>query len=162
MTVTQFVIALAVCLAITAPAAAKKVSDHDRFQLWNSSLNECGQLGLTVEDLSKYAAKIGLKKKAITIIVRDKLRAARLYWKIADSWLYVQVQVYESAYSIIISYLKTLKDPASGIVGYARTWQLDGMGAHEENSAIILSSVSREVDEFIDEYLRVNAPACKS
>ncbi len=71
-------ISLAAVLAfvLAAPSgAAEKVTDRDRFQLWN----DCRTMGLEVEDLGKDATEIGLTKEAVTVSVRSRLRAARLY-----------------------------------------------------------------------------------
>ncbi len=43
----------------------------------------------------------------------------------------------------------------------ATTWGVGSTGTHSRNPNFILSSVSQHTDKFIDEYLRVNADACK-
>ena len=95
---------IAAVLALTAtPPSAEEVSDFDRFQLWHY----CLPTDLVVEGLPKDAANIGLTKKAITIAVRSRLRAARLYEAEAPfTYLYVNVAVLSRAYSIDIAYNK--------------------------------------------------------
>ncbi len=147
-------VALALVLAVPA-GAAEKVTDYDRFQLWNS----CQPMDLFVSDLHKDA-DIGLTREAILVAVRSRLRAARLYE--ADelfSHLYVNVNVVGQAHNISIQYYKHLEDTASGETGYAATWDTGGTGTHR-SADYILSGVSQYTDRFIDEYLRVNADSC--
>ena len=49
---------------------------------------------------------------------------------------------------------------ATGLDNRARTWDVASTGTHTQNPNYILSSVTLYTDEFIDEYLRVNADAC--
>ena len=150
------IVALAFVLA--APSgAAEKVSQADRFRLWN----DCRTMGLAVEDLPKSATEIGLTKEAVTVAVRSRLRAARLYR--ADDgvpFLPVTLNVVGSAFSISVEYLKWVKDRASGISSGATTWARGSTGTHGRDASYILSAVSQHVDAFIDEYLRVNEAAC--
>ena len=59
-------------------------------------------------------------------------------------------------------YNKWLRDDASGISGRAKTWGQTGTGTHGSDDGYIVQSVSQFTDEFIDEYLRVNAEACEN
>ena len=154
-------ISLAVVLAfvlVTPAGAAEKVTDRDRFKLWN----DCRTMGLVVEDLDKDATEIGLTKEAVTVAVRSRLRAARLYRASHGVPLFgVTVTVAGSAFAVVVAYSKWVKDKASGISRGTDTWRRGSTGTHGRNESYILSSVSRKVDEFIDEYLRVNADACR-
>lgn len=146
-------------LFFTAAAWAETaVSGLDRFRLFNN----CRSLDLVIEDLNKDAPRIGLKKKEITIAVRSRLRAARLYSKGQLAYLYVNVTVTNLAFGIKVEYKKWLGDAVSGERGGATTWDAGSIGTHGQDSGYILSSVSRHTDEFIDEYLRVNESACES
>ena len=50
---------------------------------------------------------------------------------------------------------------ATGLDNRAKTWDVASTGTHGQDPNFILSSVAQETDKFIDEYLRVNADACK-
>ncbi len=71
------------------------------------------------------------------------------------------VAVVGSALYVAVTYSKWVKDEASGISSGTDTWRRGATGTHGRDESYILSSVSRKVDEFIDEYLRVNADACR-
>ncbi len=146
-------------LILAIPARAETVTDYDRFKLWN----DCRPMELIVEDLDKDETDIGLTKDAITVAVRSRLRAARLYTaKRGPHYLYINVNVVGTAFSYSVEYKKRVKDRASGLSTFATTWDTGGTGTHGPDASYILSLVSQYVDKFIDEYLRVNEDACKS
>ncbi len=151
---------LVLALSLAAPAAAGDVNAHiDRFQLWN----ECRPVNLLAEELPEDAAKIGLKDEAIFVAVRSRLRAARLYKEETDlrsSFLIVRINFVGPAFSTSVDYNKMVRDPTSRVTMPARTWHAGVVGTHGRDPGYILSSVSQHVDKFIDEYLRVNEPAC--
>ncbi|MDE0176817.1 MAG: hypothetical protein OYH76_24440 [Defluviicoccus sp.] len=151
-------VAVALALVLAVPAgAAEKVTERDRFRLWN----DCRPMELVVEDLSKDAAAIGLTTEAITVAVRSRLRAARLYLSNDGlPFFSVSVNVGRAAVSIQVGYLKLLLDSASGEVSGAVTWRSGVAGTHGRDASFIRSAVVGQVDKFIDEYLRVNADAC--
>ena len=149
---------MVVLLLTATPTLAEEVSDYDRFRLWHA----CLPMDLVVEDLNEEAAAIGLTRETITIAVRSRLRAARLYDADASSsYLYVNVNVVNPAYSINFAYRRLLESPLTGEIGLATTWNSGSTGTHGMDSGYILSNVSRHVDRFIDEYLRVNVDACQ-
>ena len=148
-------------LTAAASASADVVSDYDRFQLWN----ECRPMSLVVEDLSDDATAIDLTEDAIKIAVRSRLRAARLYSEDGGeaAWadLYINALVVGPAFSIGIYYYKFVWDIATKLEFQTPTWRRGSTGTHGVDSNYILSSVAQDADAFIDEYLRVNADACK-
>ena len=148
-------------LLAAAPASAAEVSDYDRFQLWN----DCKSTRLIVEDMSDDATSIGLTSDAIEVAVRSRLRAARIYSEdyveTEFTYLYANVNVVGRAFSTSIKYQKFVFDQASMLEYTAPTWYLDATGTHSRDSNYILSWVAQLTDEFIDEYLRVNAEACE-
>ena len=153
---------VALALALSTPAdATEKVTEHDHFELWNN----CLPTRLLVEDLHKGAAAIGLTKEDITVAARSRLRAARLYSadrkKTVGSFLLAQVSVVGAAFSSELLYFKRVVDLATIVEFPTVTWSVGSTGTHGENSEHVLSSVSRHMDRFIDEYLRVNAAACR-
>ena len=148
----------AASLVLAASAWAENVTGFDRFKLWNN----CQKMRLVVESLHKDAADIGLTDETLTITVRSRLRAAHIYdaseW---SSYLYVNVNVADLAFNIIVEYNKLMMDIASGEKGLTSSWWTGSTGMHGRDAGYILSGVSQHTDKFIDEYLRVNEDACK-
>ena len=146
-------------LCFGSPASAdERERTGDRFRLWNN----CAPLDLVVENLSDDAAKVGLTREAVELAVRSRLRAARLYSEQrSTSYLYVRISVLGFSHSVVIAYNKRVRDYASGESRTAITWSRGFIGTHGSSSSFILSGVSEHMDRFIDEYLRVNASACK-
>lgn len=148
---------LAAALLLTAASAlAGEVSDYDRFQLWNA----CNPMGIVVA-LGKNVAEIGLTEKAVETATRSRLRSARLYDDDRTSpWLAVVLEVAGTGFIIEIEYFKRVHD-LYGNPGYATSWSFGGAGTHGNSSVLVLGGISQYVDQFIDEYLRVNEDACK-
>ena len=151
------VLTAAASLFLAPSAGAEKVTKYERFRLWN----KCQPISLYVRNLNKEASKIDLKKEAITIAVRSRLRAARLYDADASPHLDVNVNVTSAAFSIILALYKPMKDYTSGESFFTGGWNINGVGTHGLDSNYILSILSQYTDNFIDEYLRVNNDACK-
>lgn len=158
MRLTILTLALAAAMAVPA-ASASEETDLDRFMLWFG----CQPVRLSVEHLDKEAADIGLTQEAITVAVRSRLRAARLYDEtdFPFTFLYVSVDVARQAFVINVFYNKWLQDQVSGEGGIATTWRSGTIGMHGNDSGYILSHLSRHIDHFIDEYLRVNSDSCR-
>ena len=135
-------------LAFVSIAFAEEVSRIDRFQLWNN----CRPVDLTIESSNS---------EKITIAVRSKLRAARLYDAEASTWLLIREYSSGLVSGISVQYHKALTDTVSGESAWMVTWSrnsegvLVGVGFAQE-------WVSQLTDEFIDEYLRVNADVCRA
>ena len=163
MKIVVLALTLALLGAVT-PIGAEESADFglfiedsvDRFQLWNT----CGQIGLLVENLRDEAIERGLREEDIATTVRSRLRGARLYGTISIPILYVNVYTLSRgiAFDIGFNFRKMVFDPISGKSGVATTWERGTVGLGY--AAYILSVVSQLTDEFIDEYLRVNEPAC--
>ena len=147
---------ITILLFLTVSARAQEATNVDRFRLWDS----CKAMRLVVEHLPKGAADIGLTKEAIETSARSRLRAARIYNSEADSYLYINVNVVGRAFSIGVNYNKVLFDATSIEANYAITWNVGSTGTHGSDSSYILSFVSRHMDKFVDDYLRVNEAEC--
>ena len=78
----------------------------------------------------------------------------------AWSYLYINVNVVGPAYGISVQYLKYVNDLATMLERAATTWDSGSTGTHGRNPTYISSNVAGHIDEFIDEYLRVNEDAC--
>ena len=149
---------LLVLLAISSRA---EVPDHlgskDAFNLWTG----CKPVGL-VASLEKHETEIDLTEDEIEIATRSRLRSARLYAEeLTFPFLLVSVHVVGNAFSVDVALLKPLVDRVfSGREWGGITWATGSTGTHGTNSNYILSSVSKYIDEFLDDYLRVNADSC--
>ena len=158
------IVVLLVLAAPTSIGAEESEYDRfrDRFQLWNA----CQPMDLVIESLDDDDVKMGLTHEAITTAVRSRLRAARLYRSESRTYLYVNVNVLSGetrvrAFSVSVEFKKWLLDPQlDGQGGLVSTWDTTAVGWGDV--AYILSAVSQYADRFIDEYLRVNEPACQS
>ena len=120
-----------------------------------------------------------LTRERILTLVESRLRAARLYRAPVtleglddkslermieyrqSNQLVIGVDTFESgrAYSISMIFRKWLSDSASSENGFGDTWQVGSYGINGTASGI-LQTVSEMIDEFINEYLRVNGVAC--
>ena len=159
---------VALSLMLAAPSGAADIeTEIDRFQLWHA----CQSVGLVVEQLPDDAGKIGLRRPDIETAVRSRLRGARIYNDRSSSpYLYVNVNVVGAAFSVgfyfkrwvTVSVAFWLKPKGmDGPAGPAATWNVGSAGTHGDAAGYVLSAVARHTDKFIDEYLRVNAGACR-
>ena len=140
-------------------ATAQEVSDFDRFKLFN----ECRPMDLVVEDYDDDpdAETIGLTAARIRTLAESRLRAARLYDADAATYLYVNIHVEGSGFSLRLEYKKLVYDAVSGETRYAATFNIGGTGTHSGDAGFILQGLSEYLDGFILDYLRVNEAACK-
>ena len=152
-----WLVLLAIFASPAGGAAAQEVSAYDRFQLFN----ECRPMDLRVLDSpSGGAAEIDLTEAAIQAAVESRLRSARLYDADAGPALYVNVTVVGRAFSLVLTYMKIVYDPASDDTLRAMTWIKNVVGTHGGDATYILSNVASYMDVFLVEYLRVNESAC--
>ncbi len=143
---------------VAVSASAEEVSDNDRFQLWN----ECRPMDLVVEGLDQDAADIGLTVEEIETEVLKRLWAERLYDAERREYLYVRVTVGRSpSFSATIEYRRPVHEPVSDRMGFATTWDIGSVGTHDDGTNVILFTVWWHMDRFVDEYLWVNADACR-
>ena len=159
MTTNKLLFTLALVLAVwPGHATAQDVTAFDRFRLFN----ECGPMKFLVEEYKDEAdwADIGLTMDRLQTMAESRLRAARLYDATVVPYLYVNVNVVSSAYSLRVAYNKLMYDGASGETSYAATWAIGSAGTHGGNAGFILQSLSEHLDGFILAYLRVNEDAC--
>ena len=148
------------CLSSTHAFAEKK--NRDGYEMFQLFLN-CEPMYLLVEGLSPHALEIGLSKKSIRNAVESRLRSAHLYSnKMLNSYLYVNVNVLETAFSMSVTlYKKVVDSYFTGFFGTAATWDRGSTGTHGGNFGFILSAVSQKIDEFLVDFLRVNGEACR-
>ena len=114
---------------LLAPAAVGQDANSEllRFELFN----DCNPMKLAVEVLNDDAGKIGLTKARLQAAAESRLRSARLFDSdVTAPWLYVNVNVSGTAFSIRLEYKKLVLDPASGEPGFAATWNTGSTGTH--------------------------------
>ena len=141
---------------------AQAVSDQDRFELFNA----CRPMMLVVEVVPSDAQTVDLPER-VQLAVESRLRSARLY---TESWekanfvhLSIGINVLGPAYGIDVKYWKWVTDPVNNSNGRATTWSISGtgrLGARDRAPAFIIQNLSRHLDKFLAEYLRVNESAC--
>lgn len=139
----------------------------DRFALFA----ECSKVYFWKAGLTKESSNLGLSRSEVQRAIESRLRAARIYQGARGLGVYdmrdaripiLQASVYvlDSAFRIDIVFLKLLHDQFSGTQKYAVSWETNTFGTHGNNPAFILSSISSLMDDFINEYLRVNGDDC--
>ena len=64
------------------------------------------------------------------------------------------------AFHVEVQHRKGLRDPLTSETGTAGTWDRSVTGTHSGEGEYIVGPVTRHLDEFLDEYLRVNEAAC--
>ena len=156
--------------------------EKDRFKLWS----DCKAMYLVVF-LQKNDVSFELTEETIKTLVRSRLRAARLFSDLTfEAWLKesmergtnnqstedlpfppnttlgVSVHIVGQAYNVELEYLKhDVIDTITGSTSPLATWSSGVLGVHGNDPNFILSSLSKMTDTFIDEYLRINADACR-
>ena len=120
-------------------------------------------MDLVVERLSEAAYAIDLSEDIIQTAVESRLRSARLYQSdIALPYLYVNVHVFQRAFSIRLEYKKYLYDAQFAHRSlFATTWSLNSLGTHGGDAGYIVAALSQDVDRFLVDFLRVNEDACE-
>ena len=139
----------------------------DLFRLWN----DCRPVGFSVHlPVTDAATRIGLTKEAVEIAVRSRLRSARIFKEHASpqsleeqhGLLVVQVQMGRNIFLWSARFQKLMQDSATELVTWTYTgWMRSSFGGHNDDRNFILAAIAPGVDAFIDDYLRVNEPACK-
>ena len=128
----------------------------ERFQLFDS----CRSMRLAVVDSQSGSTDINLSKDSIRDAVESRLRSARLYDSAGSSVLEISVAVSGAAFEIGIRFYKKVLDYSSNIVYRTPTWALRSVGTHGKDSDYIYSNVSRVMDTFLVQYLRINEAKC--
>ena len=169
----RFIVVVAVVLTAAGPVWGETPTESndgyepwgERYELWA----DCNQLILLSNPIKNKnkAAIIGLTDDDIMLAIKNRLRAAGLYGMIdRDYWkkpLLVPTVMVESGTVVVkITLLKVLKDVHSSEEKHGETWSKSFIDAHRDDASIIIAALGRLMDEFIDEYLRVNEEACEA
>lgn len=137
-------------------------------------------MALVVESLDEDAKRGGLTEEQIRSAAESRLRAAGVYDREADPYLYINVNAgspqmgHFQFFAIGVEYKRVLLDDRAlglgyrvldsdfedRLYGFATTWDIRGAG--QGDSSYILSILSQFLDEFLVDYLRVrDGKACQ-
>lgn len=149
------------CLVGMSTGQVKPTIGVEQFMLFN----RCRPISLGVKSLSEDAAKIDLRRYDIQSAAETRLRSARLYNieaepNVLHPYLYINVNVTGSAFSVEVQYKRWLEDMTNGTMGFAATWQSGSTGTHSGDSSYIMLIVLKHIDRFLAGYLRVNEAHC--
>ena len=123
---------------------------------------------LVVESLHQHAGRGDLTTAQIRNAAESRLRAAGIYDPEAASSLYINVNAgspekgsrHFPFYNINVAYRRPLLDLRLAWYGLADTWSTGSTG--QGDSSYILSALSRYLDKFLVDYLRVrDSKACQ-
>ena len=130
---------------------------QDCFALWTG----CGDL-----DTFVFVGEntIGVREADVENAVASRLRAAGLYSEdpaAAIGVLLVDVSFTDSlAFNANLEFGKLNLRDRYGFAGIASTWTSGAFGTHGGRASGVMERVRRFLDQFMNDYLRVNAPAC--
>ena len=158
----------------------KAKTQRDYFNLWYI----CTPIPFGVQ-ISQN--ELGITRQEVETSIRARLRSARIYQSDSSIWknnegkttgglgyFAIRVGLYENAkaFRVEAHFSKLYEDPTpskpksyEGAMNNLTSWKRDVSGTYSSNNSIsknfILSSITPLVDEFIDDYLRVNQAACE-
>lgn len=141
------------------PAVAQDADRERRRELFQLFTNcEPAMLSVTVVD-DGYELN-GLDEETVVRAARSRLRSARLLTESGASLVGIDIHIVGGAFAVDVEFWKTVFDPVTEHGFGAVTWETESAGTHGGNGVYVVSWVQRMMDEFLDEYLRVNEPAC--
>ena len=121
--------------------------------------NRCEPIGLHVYVESNG---LGLTDERVRTVAESRLRAARLFDQESGPFLAINVDLPEdrNLFSYDLSFLKWMTDDVTKDMGLVGRWETSRFGTHGNDAGFILQGISELMDSFINEYLRINEPAC--
>lgn len=148
-------------IAGTSPESAlgQDADSERRYELFALFTN-CEPVVLSVEVHNDGDALNGLDEETVTRAARSRLRSARLFVESGANLVSIYAHIVGRAFSLEVQLWKTVFDPATELYLRAVTWERGSTGTHGGDGAYVVSGVQRMMDQFLDEYLRVNEPAC--
>ncbi len=149
-------IAIAVAaLLLPATLSAQEPTARDTFQLFTS----CSKMYVFVGVRDKGNEIPALTESSVRRTVVSRLRAARIYnAEAAFNSLSVGVMIVGNAFSVSTEFRPYVV--RHGHAEPATTWQTGTTGRSGYDAGYVRDVVASHLDEFIDEYLRVNEDAC--
>ena len=154
----------------------------DRFRLFTG----CEPVRIGYVTIQDEEGDLDLSAERVETAVRSRLRGARIYYSgptTAEAAremagenplreglfrlrlekapiLGVYVNVVGQAFNLDVRMLQEVYNTNVDRDGLATTWSASVTGTHRQTSSFVLGTVSEVMDNFIDEYLRVNEEAC--
>jgi len=160
---------LTALLAVTPLPARAQEDDarerRERFQLFTNCARVVPEVDIQLDEDPDIE---GLTEERLRRAINSRLRAARLYespdaalrrttdWTVLETY----VQIVGRAFHVNIQHRKVLRDPPTSHLGIATTWERNTLGMHGGDGEYVVGVVARHLDEFLDDYLRVNESAC--
>ncbi|MYA33279.1 MAG: hypothetical protein F4164_06370 [Gemmatimonadales bacterium] len=144
-----------------APSEDERVLIRENFSLFT----DCASLWF-MPTVSDPDDELGLSLDRVRTLVRSRLRAAGIYQDAdpehatASRILWVRVTVIGRAWKIRMHISTFFPDPLTDRQLVLEIWSHENFGTHGGDPGFVLGLLSEGVDEFIDEYLRVNEEAC--
>ena len=116
-----------------------------------------------VAGLSDDAAKAGLDLNRLRTRLELRLRQADLVPLdeviVPAAFLYLEVLVVGEAFSIELQFRRPVSFSDAGLeyrVSHASVWQVNFAGTHTNDAAFIIDVVDQGLDQFLNQYLKVN------
>ena len=108
--------------------------------------------------------EIGLTEERVRTTIESRLRAARIYDSTSGPFLRVLVDTLPEgpAFTTTFEFRKWLFDDLIGVTMLAGSWSSGRFGtvSGSGDASFIMQGLTENIDEFINDYLRVNEPAC--
>ena len=146
------------------------VQDGEEINLTKETVEIAVARGSDLSCMCRTAKKLtgwSLTKETVEIAARSRLRAARLYaapLTHAAGLLQISALIGPKdnhAFTYRVWFEKQKLDLMVGIRDWSSTgWSEWHFGTHGGNANFVLASITRNLDEFIDDYLRVNKDDC--
>ena len=135
-------------------------NNEDCFELFNY----CKPMTLML--INEWAGEYFVKYYAdrVRTIAESRLRSARLYDSSSTNEILQIVVSFDEMFSqVLLLYAKPKYDLSSGItmVSPVRVVVMRGGSGDTYDADAVLQAISEAMDTFINDYLRVNEPACK-
>lgn len=134
---------------------AGQSATQDTFNLFTG----CSGVFISVQVQDREGEIPELTTLSVSRAVRSRLRVARIFDPDAIPYLDIHVMIVGNAFSVSTQ----LRQPLTGfggIRGVAATWTSSTTGTSGRAAGYVQDVVTRHLDQFIDEYLRVNEDAC--
>ena len=129
---------------------------RERFQLFA----KCRPLSLDVVYGNTAAPNDDYTRSVIRAAAESRLRSARIYNELSPYTLNVQVLVLGNFAEFSVGFKKYVHDHMSGYWRFVTTWEVRTLSPDFGDLTDVLSDMSRHLDRFLADYLRVNEEAC--
>ena len=158
LNVVAGLVALAISLLLAGAVSAQETDDRlAAFKLFT----KCEAINLRVGGLHPIADDINLSRDSLVVTAQGRLNDAGLYNPEAATYLFINVNLTNEAYDLIMALKKHLLDEYSGERRPATTWATGATGTHGGTSDGILAAIDGSLDKFLAEFQKVNQEACK-